>query len=74
MAEAVIIHMRAYYIMYCNILNRVIKHVKRQDYCRIITQSGNKIKAAWNMSTLKLKIGKLHLTERFHLFLQTVKK
>jgi hypothetical protein len=42
-------HMRAYYIKYCKILNRVIKVAKRQHYCGLIAKSDNKIKSTWNI-------------------------
>jgi hypothetical protein len=54
-------HMRAYYIKYCKILNRVIIEAKRQHYCRLIEKS-DKIKTTWNM--IKHETGKLHWTEQ----------
>jgi hypothetical protein len=54
--------MRAYYIVYCKILSRVIKEAKRQHYCRLIAKSDNQIKTAWNI--IKRERGKLHLTEQ----------
>jgi hypothetical protein len=54
--------LRTYYNKYGKILIRVIKEVKRQHYCRLITKSDNKIKATWNI--IKCESGKLHLTKQ----------
>jgi hypothetical protein len=54
--------MRAYYIKYCKILDRVIKETKKKYYCRLIAKSNNKIKATWNI--IKNGTGKFHHTEQ----------
>jgi hypothetical protein len=39
-------HTRAFYVMYCKILNKVIKETKEQHYSRLKAKSYNKIKTA----------------------------
>jgi hypothetical protein len=42
-------YMRAYYIKYHKILNRVIKEAKRQHCYGLITELNNQIKSTWNI-------------------------
>jgi hypothetical protein len=53
---------KAFYIKYCKILNKVIQHAKRQHYNRLIAKSDNKIKTTWDI--IKQKTGKIHVTEQ----------
>jgi hypothetical protein len=53
---------KAFYITYCEILNKVIQQAKRQHYNRIIAKSNNKIKTIWNI--IKQETGKMHATEQ----------
>jgi hypothetical protein len=40
---------KAFYIKYYNILNKVIKEIKKWHYSELIAKSDNKIKTAWNI-------------------------
>jgi hypothetical protein len=40
---------KAFYIKYCKILNKVIEEAKKQHYNRLTAKSDNKIKTAWNI-------------------------
>jgi hypothetical protein len=54
--------MKAFYIKYCKILNKVIQTSKKQHYNRLIAKSDNTVKTTWYI--LKKKIGKIHVTEQ----------
>jgi hypothetical protein len=53
---------KAFYIRYCKILNKVIQRAKRQHYNRLIAKSDNKIKTTWNI--IKQETEKIHVTEQ----------
>jgi hypothetical protein len=52
---------RAFYIKYCKIINKVIQQAKRHHYDRLTATSDSKIKT-WN--TIKQETGKIHATEQ----------
>jgi hypothetical protein len=51
---------KAFYIKYCKIHNKVIQQAKRQHYNRLIAKSVNKIKTTWNI--MNQETGKIHVT------------
>jgi hypothetical protein len=51
---------KAFYIKYCKILNKVTQQAKRQHCNRLIAKPDNKIKATWNIK--KQETGKIHVT------------
>jgi hypothetical protein len=53
---------KAFYIKYCKILNKVIQQAKRQHYNRLIAKSDNQVKTRWNI--IKQGTGKIHVTEQ----------
>jgi hypothetical protein len=53
---------KAFYIMYCKILNKLIQEDKRQHYNRLIAKCDDKIKTTWNI--IKQETGKIYVTEQ----------
>jgi hypothetical protein len=51
--------MRAFYIKYFKILNRVIKEAKRQHYCRLTEKLDRQIETTWNI--INHETGKLQV-------------
>jgi hypothetical protein len=52
---------KAFYINYFKILNKVIQKAKREHYIRFIAKC-DKIKTTWNI--IKQEPGKIHVTEQ----------
>jgi hypothetical protein len=64
---------KAFYIKYCKILNKVIKEAKKQHYSRLVTKSDNKIQTTWNI--IEKETGKIYLIEQMlSLLINTRKK
>ena len=53
---------RVHYIMYCRILQKVIKEAKKQFYDSLIAKSDNKTKTTWNI--IKNETGRMHPIEQ----------
>jgi hypothetical protein len=61
---------KALYIKYYKILNKVIKEAKNQHYSGLIAKSDNKIKTTWNI--IRNKTGKKYLTKELSYLLITI--
>jgi hypothetical protein len=53
---------KAFYMKYCKILNKVIQEAKKQHNNRLIAKSDNKIKTTWNI--IKQETRKILVTEQ----------